>query len=136
MISPSPSSDSQTNFLLDKDQLFYDGACPLCSKEMRVLQKHKVRSLALVDIHSVSDWSQLPPKEHMLRKLHLRLKGGVWLRGLEANIYAWRGTRVAWLWRLLTLPGISFFANHAYEYWAERRFKNLQNNCSTGVCQR
>lgn len=135
MISQHRTLDLNSASFQSKDLLFYDGSCPLCSKEMKALSKQKAASLELLDIHQVADWSGFPSKQTMLRKLHLRRVGGEWIVGLEANVYAWRGTRVAWFWRLLTLPGIRYFANHAYDFWAERRFKNLKRKCSTDSCQ-
>jgi predicted DCC family thiol-disulfide oxidoreductase YuxK len=34
-----------------KETLYYDGACPLCAREMKHLAKLKRDSLNLVDIH-------------------------------------------------------------------------------------
>ena len=35
------------------ETLYYDGACPLCTREMKHLAKLKQESLALVDIHTI-----------------------------------------------------------------------------------
>jgi len=50
------------------DTLFYDGSCPLCSKEIRILQALQKGNLIFADIHQqVPDHGQLPSREMLLR---------------------------------------------------------------------
>ena len=37
----------------EQETLYYDGACPLCAREMKHLAKLKRDSLTLVDIHGL-----------------------------------------------------------------------------------
>lgn len=106
------------------DLLYYDGACPLCRREMRVLARLKTRSLALVDVHGLADDHQ-PPKAALLQVLHLRRANQEWVKGVEANVAAWSHTRIGFLWRLLTIPGIRWLTDKVYYSWAERRYARL-----------
>lgn len=108
----------------DKDTLYYDGQCPLCSHEMRVLGRMKSAQLNLVDIHALSELDA-PPRKQLLEVLHLRTSDGHWVTGVDASVRAWSSTRVGWLWRILQLPLISPVANSVYARWARRRYINL-----------
>lgn len=119
------------------DILFYDGNCPLCRKEMRILGKLKRNSLQLQDLHAdnlvVS--VPLPPREALMKRLHL-LRGKEWIIGLEANVAAWQHTSIGWLWRVLLLPGIKPIAGKIYEVWADRRYAKIQACGQEQSCSR
>jgi len=57
---------------MKKETLYYDGACPLCAREMKHLAKLKRDSLDLVDIHKTDITNEMPSKEDMLLNLHLK----------------------------------------------------------------
>ena len=105
--------------------LYFDSQCPLCMTEMRKLQQLKDSSLALVDIHSVSDGDDLPDRHTLLKTLHLRNGDGSLLTGLDANIAAWQHTQYAARWRLLQLPLVRQLAQAAYHLWARWRYQRL-----------
>ena len=112
------------------DTLYYDGACPLCAHEMKLLKRLKTSRLALVDIHELrsgedSQPDSLPGTETLLRVLHLRTGSGEWRQGIDATIAAWSHTRIGWLWRLLSVPGIRWLADKVYYPWARRRYDRL-----------
>jgi len=77
-----------------KETLYYDGACPLCSREMKHLAKLKRDSLDLVDIHQTDITQDMPSKEDLLLNLHLK-RGDEWVVGADANVAAWQHTRLA-----------------------------------------
>ena len=68
--------------------LFYDGHCPLCMKEISVLQRYNTaQQLTLVDIHS-DEFETLYPqisKEAADRLLHAILNNGQLVTGLDAE---------------------------------------------------
>ena len=80
-----------------KETLYYDGACPLCSREMKHLAKLKRDSLDLVDIHQTDITQDMPSKEDLLLNLHLK-RGDEWVVGADANVAAWQHTRLGLLW--------------------------------------
>ena len=106
-----------------KNTLYYDGQCPLCSREVAKLRKIS-DGLTLCDIHDVEDDS-LPDRDLLLRELHYRDAKGRLRVGLEANVAAWQHTRFGWLWRALLLPGIRPLAERAYNRWAKQRYQRL-----------
>ncbi len=107
--------------------LYYDGLCPLCQREMKLLRRLKSNALRLLDIHK--QW-QMPAteREAMLRQLHLRLPEGRWLKGADASVEAWRYTRIGWLIKPLRWPLIGAVVDRVYRRWALRRFQRLYGN--------
>ncbi|WP_227519904.1 thiol-disulfide oxidoreductase DCC family protein [Mangrovitalea sediminis] len=114
------------------DYLYFDGACPLCRKEMAVLQRLKGPNLQLIDIHGLPSTDEaLPDIEALLRVLHLRTEEGRWLTGVDASIRAWQHTALGGIWQLLALPLWRVFVERLYRRWAARRFERLYGRCST-----
>ena len=105
------------------ETLYYDGQCPLCSKEMSRLEAQKPTNLKLTDIHQTE--MDGATKQRMLKVLHLEVADGTFRTGLEANIAAWEQTRLAMFWRWLRLPVIRSFAGVLYNAWAANRYARL-----------
>jgi predicted DCC family thiol-disulfide oxidoreductase YuxK len=106
-----------------KDTLYFDGACPLCSAEMKRLGRLKSESLALVDIHQAPLPADLD-KPTLLRDLHLVKADGQIITGLTANIEAWQYTRWGFLWRWMQWPVVRQVGQLVYRTWADWRFRN------------
>ena len=107
------------------DTLYFDGACPLCRREIRLLRRLTRGRLLLVDVHQLRDIdpeADRPDPEAMLRLLHLQTGEGRWLVGLDANIRAWQHTRWGLFWRLLAIPPLRGLAEQVYRRWASRRY--------------
>jgi predicted DCC family thiol-disulfide oxidoreductase YuxK len=107
------------------DTLYYDGQCPLCTAEIDRLRQLADRSLALVDIHGLEDTAGLPGRAALLERLHLRRADNVLLGGLDANVAAWRHTRLGFLWAWLRWPLIRRVADAIYNRWAAWRYQRL-----------
>ncbi len=109
--------------------LYYDGQCPLCTREVARLREIS-DGLALCDIHEVHD-ATLPSRDTLLRELHFRDANGRFLVGLDANVAAWQYTRYGWLWRVLQWPVIRPLAERAYNAWATQRYRRLYGDSDT-----
>ena len=107
------------------DTLFYDGKCPLCTREIRQLERLQQGSLALVDVHRHEPAPGEPDLQSLLLRLHLRTDDGRWLSGVDATVKAWSHTRWGWLFRPLRWPLIGPLADRVYDYWARRRYDGL-----------
>ncbi|QSP95786.1 DUF393 domain-containing protein [Marinobacter salinisoli] len=114
------------------DTLFYDGSCPLCTKEIATLRKLQRGSLMFVDIHQPDpDAGERPSQEQLLRRLHLQTGSGDWVIGLRANVRAWSHTRFGVLFKPLLWPGIYTVASRIYAAWADRRY-DRKYQCAIG----
>ena len=106
---------------MNKDTLYYDGACPLCRTEVDKLAKFSRGKLNVKDIHKPGDDEARLDKELLLSRLHLKTSDGEWITGLRANIRAWQHTPFRYLWRILDWPVISPVSHRCYELWLRRR---------------
>lgn len=73
--------------------LYYDGDCPLCAREIKLLrQRADAQRLCLVDI-SLNDFhpeSIGHSRETLQNRLHARFADGQWVTGLDATLWSWR----------------------------------------------
>ncbi len=106
---------------MDKDTLYYDGACPLCRAEIGKLEKLSGGKIELVDIHGMQAGACEVDSELLLTRLHLKTADGEWVTGLSANVRAWQHTPLRFLWRVLEWPLIKPLSHRAYEFWLDRR---------------
>jgi len=102
-------------------QLYFDGRCPLCSKEMALLKRLKRSQLSLVDIHGINELAD-DAKEDLLRILHLQKPDGTWLKGIDANVTAWSFTPIGILWKPLGWKIWRNKMNALYLRWADKRY--------------
>lgn len=110
-------------------QLYFDSQCPLCKKEISLLKRLTKGSIDFIDIHSL-DEENLPDRNTLLKRLHLRKADGKWLIGLDANVFIWGHTPYGFAFKLLRLWPLKSIADRIYSRWADRRF-NKRYQCQT-----
>jgi predicted DCC family thiol-disulfide oxidoreductase YuxK len=73
--------------------LYFDGACPLCAREIQLLRRRAIEArLLLVDI-SRDDFDAKAlgfTLEQMQSALHASFADGRWVTGLDATLWSWR----------------------------------------------
>ncbi|HSG63197.1 MAG TPA: DUF393 domain-containing protein [Pseudomonadales bacterium] len=111
--------------------LYYDGHCPLCAKEISLLRKIHRGTLAFVDVHTLSDYTE-ETRQKMLKMLHLRDQDGRWYIGADATVEAWSHTPYGLLFKPLRWPLIGSVVDLVYQVWAKRRYHKLYE---CGVCK-
>jgi predicted DCC family thiol-disulfide oxidoreductase YuxK len=122
--------------------LYYDGLCPLCSREIAHYRKKAPGdSLRFVDITD----SKFDPAEHGLnaQRVHrtMHVKVGDELRvGVDAFIAVWEAIpSYRWLAKMARLPGLQAVLAVGYYFfalarpWLPRRKRLL---CESGTCRR
>lgn len=116
---------------------YYDGSCPLCSKEIahyrRVDRQHRVRWVDLTKAAEELAEVGLDTQTAM-RRLHVRAPDGQLISGIPAFIAIWQ-----------QLPGYHLLAKFVrtmrltsalewcYDYFADWRFRQRCNNGACGV---
>lgn len=117
-------------------EVFYDGDCPLCTAEIRLLRRLDRRQrLRLVDLTR----PEFDPAtvgvsaEALMRRIHGRLPDGTIIQGVEVlrQLYAAVGFR-----RLVAIsrwPGIAQLLTVAYELFAANRLR-LTGRCAGRTC--
>lgn len=103
--------------------VLYDGACPLCRREIALYRGlRSERALRFVD---VSDASALPPqatREQLLARFHVQLADGTLISGAAAFLTLWAhlpGWR--WLARAGRLPGMAWSMERVYRLFLRWR---------------
>ncbi len=122
---------------LHEIEVFYDGGCPLCRREINMLRRaDKHNRICFTDIDDATFNSQLLGKsyEQLMAQIHGRLADGSWVTGVETfrRLYAAIGFRK--LVGLTRLPGISQFMNLVYLVFAKKRLA-LTGRCIAGQCR-
>lgn len=73
--------------------LYFDGNCPLCAREIRVLRRYAAEDrLVFVDINNAEfDATALGfTVKQMQASLHACFADGQWVNGLDATLWSWR----------------------------------------------
>lgn len=109
---------------MNKDTLYYDGACPVCRAEVGKLSSYARENLIVRNIHDLDADEAAPDKAQLMSRLHLKTADGRWITGLKANIRAWKHTPFRYFWQILDWPLIRFFSHWGYEFWLRQRSKS------------
>lgn len=130
--------------MINRPVVFYDGACPLCSREIR--HYRKIAGQSAIDWVDISlpaqrsilaqyqiDWTTAMKEIHVIDRKGLTLTGAYAFREMWLHLPYYR-----LLGRLLKLPLITPLLNTAYGVFARIRWRLIkretENNCS-GHCQ-
>jgi predicted DCC family thiol-disulfide oxidoreductase YuxK len=107
-------------------EVFYDGACPLCMREIRFLRrldrKGRIRftDIAAADFRASDYGTTL---EALMSEIHGRLPDGSWVRGVEVfrRLYSAVGLGpLVWVSRLPIVAGI---LDRGYRLFARNRLR-------------
>ena len=104
--------------------VWYDGACPLCRREMAVYRGLPARApVCFADVSDAAQpWPPGPTREQWLARLHVRDADGRLLSGAQAFLALWAalpGWR--WLARAGRLPGLPWVMERAYRLFLRLR---------------
>jgi len=123
-----------------KVKLLYDGACPICRREMDWL-KRRNRRMRLT-FEDISD-PQFDPgrygltREQVNSALHGILANGEVVRGMAAIRRAYRAVGLGWVTAPTALPGIRWDADRLYAAFARHRAtlgRITRGGCAHGTC--
>lgn len=118
-------------------EVFYDGECPLCLREIKMLQwldrKNNVRftDIAAADF-SAEEYGKT--MSEFMDEIHGRMPSGEWIIGVEVfrQLYAAVGFKLlVWPSRW---PGISQLLDWSYRLFAKNRLR-LTGRCTTETCK-
>jgi len=119
-------------------EAYFDGACPLCVREVRLLRRMDRRGrVRFVDIAAPGfDAAAVGiPWESLMDRIHARLPDGQIVEGVEVfrRVYGALGWPRAVA--LTRLPGLSQALDLAYRLFARNRLR-LTGRCHDGACRR
>jgi predicted DCC family thiol-disulfide oxidoreductase YuxK len=118
-------------------ELFYDGDCPLCTREVALLRRLDRRGrLRFTDIAAAGfdagtvgvSWQAL------MDRIHGRLPDGSILEGVEVFRRLYSAVGLGPLVTVSRLPGVSHLLEVLYRAFAKNRLR-LTGRCRDGVCE-
>ncbi len=121
-----------------KLRIFYDGLCPVCSKEIELYRRHPLSTrLQFVDIAESqfdAESEGLNP-ETVQQKFHVKKDGQI-IQGVDAFVEIWKTLE---MWKALQWAATSKLTRPFFElgYWGFTKVRPFlrKKNCDTGVCE-
>ena len=137
---PVPDNTTNASVLPSWDiRVFYDGACPLCLREVRMLRRlDRSRRIDFVDIAAAeydAAFYDLPYDRAMAR-IHAVTPAGEMLTGVEVFRRLYAAVGLGWLVAPTRWPLLRGLADRAYELFARHRLRltGRSESCASGHC--
>lgn len=117
-------------------EVFFDGECPLCVREIRMLRRLDRRGrIRFTDI-AASGFDAAPlGVDHatLMARIHGRLPTGELVEGVEVFRQLYAAVGFGPLVALTRLPGVSHLLDAAYGWFAKNRLR-LTGRCTSETC--
>jgi predicted DCC family thiol-disulfide oxidoreductase YuxK len=118
-------------------EVFFDGDCPLCVREIDMLRKLDRRGrIRFTDIaaRGFEPEAYGTTREALMAEIHGRLPDGTWIKGVEVfrQLYAAVGLGPAVA--VTRLPGVRSVLDAGYRLFAKNRLK-LTGRCTADGCE-
>jgi predicted DCC family thiol-disulfide oxidoreductase YuxK len=105
--------------------VYFDGACPVCSREIAVYQRQAgAQACAWVDVSQCSEETLGPglDKNRALARLHVRRADGGLVDGAAAFVLMWQALPATrWLGRVAAVPPLPWILEGAYRAFLRLR---------------
>jgi len=118
-------------------ELFYDGECPLCSREVAWLRRmDRKQRIQLTDIADKSfDPATLGvTHEDLMARIHARLPSGELISGVEVFRLTYQAVGLKTLTAISRWRVLAPLLDSAYEVFARHRLR-LTGRCTSETCQ-
>lgn len=128
MIAPLPTGKTV--------EVFYDGACPLCMREIRMLmRKDRKAHIVFTDIAAPTFSAEAYGTTYadLMAKIQGRRADGSWISGVEVFRQLYTAVGFGWLVAITRVPGISHLMSLAYHVFAKNRLR-LTGRCEADGC--
>ncbi len=117
-------------------ELFYDGECPLCSREVAWIRRlDKSSRIVLTDIAASGfDAAELGVTQaDLMAKIHARLPSGELISGVEVFNRTYEALGLTRLARIARSRVVAPLLDRAYELFAKNRLR-LTGRCDAAAC--
>lgn len=118
-------------------EVFYDGDCPLCLREIRMLKWFDRRRRIQFTNIAASGFAPAAyglTMQEFMDEIQGRLPDGRWIRGVEVFRQLYRAIGLGPLVWTSRLPGISQLLDCGYRFFARHRLR-LTGRCQEDDCQ-
>jgi predicted DCC family thiol-disulfide oxidoreductase YuxK len=123
-------------------KVLYDGECPLCSREIRFLEKRD-RGRGRIAFEDIAAPGFDPARygldaERVMARIHGVLPGGTVVEGVEVFRRAYAAVGLGWLVAPTRWPLLRGLADRAYRVFARNRLRwtGRAAACDEGRCER
>jgi predicted DCC family thiol-disulfide oxidoreductase YuxK len=117
-------------------EVFFDGGCPLCRREINLLRlwdrRQRIR-FTDIDAEAYDPAAVGKSRDELMAEIHGRLPDGSVISGVEVFRRLYSAVGFRWLVAPTRLPGISWLFDVGYRFFARNRLK-LTGRCKDGVC--
>jgi predicted DCC family thiol-disulfide oxidoreductase YuxK len=118
-------------------EVFYDGECPLCLREINMLRwmdrKDRIRFTNIADSSfNPADYDKT--MKEFMDEIQGRLPNGTWIIGVEVFRRLYAAVGLGPLVALTRLPGVSHGLDLGYRVFAKNRLR-LTGRCNAGACE-
>jgi len=119
-------------------EVFYDGDCPLCMREIDFLRRRDRRQhIRFTDI-AAADFdatSYGKTQGEFMARIQGRKADGTWIEGVEVFRQLYAAIGLGPLVAMTRLPGVAQILNLGYRWFASNRLR-LTGRCADDVCTR
>jgi len=122
---------------LSRFQVFFDGACPLCRREINWLRKRdRHRKIEFIDIASPEFCEKQFGKSfnELMREIHGRTEEGRWVTGVEVFRHLYDAAGFQRVVRVSRWPIVRHGLNVSYRVFAKYRTR-ITGRCADDTCQ-
>lgn len=110
----------------DKIKVFFDGDCPLCSKEMRWIKSRDKKDKVILEDISLSTFNPSvydKTIEEFNSKIYAQLSDGQLIHGVEVFRKVYAAIGLGWLMVPTNIPILRNIFDFAYKIFARHRIK-------------
>lgn len=107
-------------------QVFYDGECPLCAREINLLRRlDRKGRVWFTDIagpeFDAASWGST--QQSLMDRIHGRMPDGRWIEGVEVFRQLYRAVGLGPLAWFMGLPGVAQLLDWSYRVFAKNRLR-------------
>jgi predicted DCC family thiol-disulfide oxidoreductase YuxK len=117
-------------------EVFYDGGCPLCRREINMLmrrdQRRRIR-FTDIDADSFNETDSGRSRDELMARIQGRLPDGTWIEGVDVFRRLYTAIGFGWLVSMTRLPVVSQLLDFGYRVFAKNRLR-LTGRCSAESC--
>ena len=120
----------------ERFEVFYDGDCPLCVKEMNMIEKFDRRGRVLFTDIAKSDFDATDTGrtwDELMASIHGRMPDGTVISGVEVFRQLYAAIGLGPFVFVTRAPGISHALDLSYTLFARNRLR-LTGRCSDNAC--
>ena len=107
-------------------EVFYDGDCPLCRREIGLLKRWDRQGRILFTDIAAAEFDAAAagvPFDMLMSEIHARLPDGRWIRGVEVFRQLYAAVGFGWLIPPTRWPGVAQLLDAGYRLFARNRLK-------------